>query len=221
MFDLGPSWQKILEDEVNRPYMFELHNFLANERLVSSVYPPEELVFNALKSTSYEDVKVVLIGQDPYHGAGQAHGLCFSVPHGIAFPPSLRNIIKELKSDVQISDPLLGSLQTWADQGVLLLNTLLTVRDGQPLSHQGQGWERFTDAVIEVLAKKERPLIFILWGKSAQAKCKIVFNTHHYVLTAPHPSPLSAHQGFLGCKHFSKTNELLIHMDKTPIDWSI
>jgi uracil-DNA glycosylase len=223
MFDLGPSWQKVLSDELKLPYVSALEDFVTHERSVGHlIYPPKDLVFNAFKSTPYEKVRVVLIGQDPYHGPGQAHGLCFSVPPGVPYPPSLRNIIKELKSDLQIPEPPSGCLQHWAEQGVLLLNATLTVRDGSPLSHHGKGWEKFTDAVVAKLLLKKEPLVFMLWGKSAQVKCKQVINSgKHAVLTAPHPSPLSAHQGFLGCKHFLKANELLMQMGEIPIDWSL
>lgn len=225
-FELGPSWQKVLKEELQKPYITSLEAFVEKERFSGvSVFPPRELVFNAFRMTPYESVKVVLMGQDPYHGPGQAHGLCFSVPKGIPNPPSLQNIIKELASDVQIVPPPHGCLLPWAEQGVLLLNASLTVRQGEPMSHHGKGWERFTDAAIEVLAAKQDPIIFILWGKSAQEKCRHVLANYkqngHTILIAPHPSPLSAHQGFFGCRHFSKANEILISQGKAPINWAI
>lgn len=225
-FEMGPSWQKVLKEELEKPYISSLETFVERERFSgAAIYPPRELVFNALRMTPYEDVKVVMMGQDPYHGPGQAHGLCFSVPIGIPNPPSLQNIIKELVADVQIPPPKHGCLLSWAEQGVLLLNATLTVRQGEPMSHHGKGWERLTDAIIECLALKEEPLIFVLWGKSAQEKCRNVLAKYkekkHVILTAPHPSPLSAHQGFLGCRHFSKVNEILVQQGKKPIHWSI
>lgn len=225
-FELDPSWHRVLKDELQKPYMTSLEAFVEMERFSgASVFPPRELVFNAFRMTSFEDVKVVIMGQDPYHGPGQAHGLCFSVPMGIPNPPSLQNIVKELSTDVQVPPPKHGCLLRWAEQGVLLLNATLTVRQGVPMSHHGKGWERFTDAVIECLVKKKDPLIFILWGKSAQEKCRNVIANHqqnnHTILTAPHPSPLSAHQGFFGCRHFSKTNEILIRQGQKPMDWAI
>lgn len=225
-FELGTSWQKILKDELEKPYMTSLEAFVEKERFSgASVYPPRELVFNAFKMTPYEEVKVVVMGQDPYHGPGQAHGLCFSVPHGIPNPPSLQNIIKELVVDVQIPPPQNGCLLHWAKQGVLLLNATLTVREGEPMSHHGKGWEKFTDSVIAALAEKEQPLIFILWGKSAKEKCSNVLNQfkhkNHEILTAAHPSPLSAHSGFFGCRHFSKANEILVKNGQTPINWAL
>ena len=194
-FELGSSWQRVLKEELQKPYMTLLEAFVERERFSGvAVFPPPELVFNAFRMTPYESVKVVLMGQDPYHGPGQAHGLCFSVPQGIPNPPSLQNIMKELAADVQISPPKHGCLLSWAEQGVLLLNASLTVRQGEPMSHHGKGWERFTDAVIESLVAKEEPLIFILWGKSAQEKCRHIMANHkqnkHTILTAPHPSPL-------------------------------
>jgi uracil-DNA glycosylase len=183
------------------------------------VYPCEEDIFRALHLTSFEQVKIVILGQDPYHGPGQAHGLAFSVPAGVAFPPSLRNIFKELKRDLGIEAPLFGDLSGWARQGVLLLNTSLTVRAGEAGSHQGMGWERFTDAVVKTLDLERQGLVFLLWGNHAQAKADLIDPGRHSVLTAPHPSPLSAHRGFIGCGHFSKANELLVQHGKTPIDW--
>lgn len=198
--------------------MAELAAFLERERAGSvPVYPPEELVFNAF-NTPFEEVKVVIVGQDPYHGAGQAHGLCFSVPVGVPSPPSLQNIFKELATDTGCvrTD---GCLSGWARQGVLLLNATLTVREGQPMSHHGKGWERFTNAAIRCLNEREDPVIFVLWGSSAKKK-GMGIDSHHFVLTAPHPSPLSAYTGFFGCRHFSKINELLLQQNKKEINWS-
>jgi len=223
MFELGSSWQKVLKDELQKPYIQTLEAFVERERFIhGNVYPPRELVFNAFRKTPYEAVKVVIVGQDPYHGPDQAHGLSFSVPEGIKNPPSLQNIFKELIEDVKIPVPKSGCLLHWAEQGVLMLNATLTVRQGEPMSHHGKGWEIFTDAVISQLVKKTEPLIFILWGKNAQEKCRhIISQSLHHILMAPHPSPFSAHQGFFGCHHFSKVNEILIKNNKNPIDWSI
>lgn len=225
-FELESSWQAVLQDELSQPYMGALAAFLAKERaLPAPIYPPKELVFNAFLQTPYNKVKVLIMGQDPYHGPGQAHGLCFSVPKGVPQPPSLQNIIKELAADVNIAPPSHGCLLSWAQHGVMLLNATLSVRQGEPLSHHGKGWERFTDAVIFKLCQRKEPLIFLLWGKSAQEKCRRVQDltngSRHTVLMAAHPSPLSAHQGFLGCKHFSKVNEILLKQGDLPIDWSI
>ena len=220
---MEPQWGGLLEEEFRKPYMNQLRNFVAQERASYPVYPPKELVFNAFLQTPPEATRVVIIGQDPYHGPGQAHGLSFSVPPGIEQPPSLRNIFKELKSDLGVPTPSHGCLISWARQGVLLLNATLTVRDGLAKSHHGQGWETFTDAVVTRLAARKEPLIFLLWGRSAYDKCKQCLNEarHHLILTAPHPSPLSAHAGFLGCRHFSKTNEQLSQWGRSPINWSI
>lgn len=184
------------------------------------IYPPEELEFNAFYQTPFDQVKVVIVGQDPYHGPGQAHGLCFSVPKGVPAPPSLQNIFKELESDLQLPIPSHGCLLSWAKQGVLLLNATLTVSGGAPMSHHGQGWEQFTDAVIEKLNERPNPIVFLLWGKSAQEKGKFLHSPHK-ILKAPHPSPFSAHQGFFGCRHFSQTNSFLEQIGKQPIDWKL
>jgi len=218
---LEPSWQKILANELCLPYIFKLAEFIKQERESGTpIYPPKELVFNSFRKTPFELVKVVIMGQDPYHGPSQAHGLSFSVPHGIPIPPSLLNIYKELNADLGIPIRSHGCLESWAEQGVLLLNATLTVRQGQPASHQGMGWETFTDAVIAKLVERKDPVIFVLWGKSAQEKCRYVpSNSQHVFLTAPHPSPFSAHQGFFGCRHFSKINQLLKEQGKLPIDW--
>ena len=223
MIDIEPSWNTVLHDEFEKPYFKALTEFVKQERKgPDPIYPDRGNVFNALKLTPYNKVKVVLLGQDPYHGPGQAHGLSFSVPRGTALPPSLKNIYKELVSDVHVPMPQHGCLEKWAQEGVLLLNTLLTVRKGKPLSHQKQGWELFTDAIIKALAERVEPVIFLLWGRNAQEKCRhIEASFSEYILTAPHPSPFSAHSGFLGCRHFSKVNTLLMRMGHAPIDWSI
>lgn len=223
---LEASWQKVLEKEWDEPYFKSLTAFVRQERANEiPIYPPKNLVFNALNKTPYESVKIVIIGQDPYHGPGQAHGLCFSVPPGIPPPPSLKNIYKELIADVGIPPPPHGCLDSWASQGILLLNTVLTVRQGEPLSHKGHGWEKFTDAVVAALSKKETPVIFLLWGRSALEKYQHAIsygtNREQLVLKAAHPSPLSAHNGFFGCRHFSKANELLLKGGLSPIDWRV
>lgn len=223
-FQLEPSWKKALRDELTEPYLRELAAFIARERASSAIYPPEPLVFNAFWKTPFDKVEVVIVGQDPYHGEGQAHGLCFSVPKGVAPPPSLQNIYKELKADLGIATAPHGCLLKWAEQGVFLLNATLTVRKGEPLSHHGKGWERFTDAVIAKLVAREDPLVFILWGKSAQDKCKNALmhsKGQHLILKSAHPSPLSAHQGFLGSKPFSQANDFLIKNGKKPIEWML
>lgn len=218
------SWLKKLHEEFDKPYMKELESFLAEEILSGAeIYPPFNVIFDAFCKTPFNKVKVVIIGQDPYHGIGQAHGLSFSVPHGIAPPPSLQNIFKELKEDLKIDPPNHGCLVDWAKEGVLLLNATLTVRTKEPKSHFGKGWEIFTDRVVKLLCEKEDPIVFILWGKSAAEKFDHICSNakHHLILTAPHPSPFSAHSGFFGCRHFSKTNEFLIKMGKEPINWTI
>lgn len=224
-FFLEPSWHAVLKDELALPYMAELAAFLAVERSGNvPIYPKAEFVFNALKMTPYEKVKVVIVGQDPYHGPGQAEGLSFSVPRGVALPPTLKNIFKELNSDLGIELPEHGCLSAWAEQGVLLLNSTLTVRHGEPMSHHGHGWERFTDAMIKILRDREDLVIFVLWGKLAQAKWHHLNNDNHLrhpLLIAAHPSPFSARLGFFGCGHFSKINEFLIRQGKTPIDWRL
>lgn len=216
------SWQSALTGEKEKPYFKEIFTFLDREQAAGkTVYPPRKDIFNALKSTPFDQVKVVILGQDPYHGPRQAHGLCFSVQPGVAPPPSLVNIFQELHTDLGIPKPKQGYLQKWADQGVLLLNTVLTVEAGNAHSHAKIGWETFTDAVIKALNEKRQGIIFLLWGSHAQKKCAIINPNRHYLLKSVHPSPLSAHRGFLGCKHFSKCNQLLQQMGKTPIDWSL
>lgn len=219
MVHLGNDWDTILADEWDKPYYQDLRYFLRVEYANQRIYPPMNDIFNALRYTSFADTKVVIIGQDPYHGAGQAHGLCFSVGPGVTPPPSLRNMFKELHSDLGLPEPPTGELTHWARQGVLLLNTVLTVREGQPTSHQGKGWEQFTDRVIAELNKKETPVVFLLWGAHAQRKAQIITNPLHYKLATVHPSPLSASRGFFGCRHFSKTNALLEKHGLTPIEW--
>lgn len=222
-FEIEPSWKKALHNELSLPYMIQLASFVEGERASGiSIYPPKDLTFNAFWQTPYEQVKVLIMGQDPYHGPGQAHGLCFSVPEGIPMPPSLQNIYKEIAADVGSPVPKHGCLLHWAQQGILLLNATLTVKQGEPMSHHGKGWERFTDAVIEALCQREDPVIFVLWGKSAQDKCKRIKelkDSKHVVLTAPHPSPLSAHNGFFGCRHFSQINRHLLKQGKPVIEW--
>lgn len=223
-YEIEPSWKTKLGDEFTKSYMQNLCLFLAKEQHTGiPIYPPEPLIFNAFWKTPFDKVKVVILGQDPYHGKGQAHGLCFSVPEGVSPPPSLVNVYKELNADLNIPIPSHGCLNAWADQGVLLLNTVLTVRQEEPLSHRAMGWERFTDQVIRVLAENKNPLVFILWGKAAQEKCKEILvdsPDYHLILKAPHPSPFSAHQGFLGSRPFSKTNEFLQKNGLTPIIWA-
>ena len=219
MVNLGNEWDKVLDGEFDKEYYLKLRQFLKAEYANHTVYPDMYDIFNALKYTSYSDVKVVIIGQDPYHGAGQAHGLCFSVGPGVTPPPSLKNMFKELHSDLGKPEPPPGELTHWARQGVLLLNTVLTVREGQPTSHQGKGWEQFTDRVIAELNKKETPVVFLLWGAHAQRKAQIITNPLHYKLATVHPSPLSASRGFFGCGHFSKTNALLQRHGLIPIEW--
>ncbi len=214
------DWQLLLQDELSLPYMQGLREFLAQEnRDGYTVYPPLDQVFNAFFYTPYKQVRLVIIGQDPYHGEGQAHGLSFSVPEGIRPPPSLKNIFKELSSDLEIPCPHHGSLISWAEQGVLLLNSTLTVRAHAPGSHRGKGWERFTDAVVQKLVLRPEPILFLLWGKAAQDKGQHIPTNRHAVLTAPHPSPYSAASGFFGCRHFSSANKILASWNYTPINW--
>ena len=219
MVNLGNDWDEILKDEFEKPYYKALRQFLKQEYSTRRVYPDMHDIFNALKYTSFKDTKVVIIGQDPYHGVGQAHGLCFSVKKGVEPPPSLKNIFKELERDIGKQIPDHGELTDWARQGVLLLNAVLTVREGQPTSHAKMGWETFTDRVISELNKKETPIVFLLWGAYAQRKAEIITNPIHKKLVSVHPSPLSASRGFFGCKHFSKTNTLLQNAGLEKINW--
>jgi uracil-DNA glycosylase len=216
--DLGEGWKAQLEKEFEQPYMEQLAHFLKAERHSGPVYPPAHLVFEAFRRTPFEQVKVVIVGQDPYHGPGQAEGLCFSVPHGVPAPPSLKNIFKELEADLGIQPPGHGSLHRWAEQGVLLLNTVLTVRQGEAASHRGKGWEQFTDAALRPLLGRD--VVFVLWGRAARDKVEGL-GGHPKVLTAPHPSPLSAYSGFFGCRHFSKVNDQLQQMGLPTIDWKL
>ncbi len=213
------SWKALLEDQFQQPYFHALRAFLKQEKSEGQViYPPGPQIFNAFNLTPFPSVKVVIIGQDPYHGKGQAHGLCFSVADGITPPPSLVNIFKELKNDLDIPIPQSGNLTKWAQQGVLLLNALLTVRANQPASHHGKGWETFTDAVIRTISAKSAGVVFLLWGKFAQEKQALIDTSRHHILKAAHPSPFSA-ANFFGCRHFSKTNALLTTEGRSPIDW--
>lgn len=217
MVHIGNSWDALLADQFSAPYYLQLREFLKAEYRAGAVFPPPEDIFNALKATPYEKVKVVLLGQDPYHGEGQAHGMCFSVRKGVALPPSLKNIYKELERELGIPPATHGCLQKWAEEGVLLLNTVLTVRQGAPASHRGKGWERLTDRIITLLDERPEPLVFLLWGSHARAKKDLIRNPRHLILESAHPSPLSAHSGFFGCGHFIKVNDFL----KDPIDWFI
>ena len=213
------TWNEILSEEMKKDYYQELLAFVQKRRAEVRVFPEEKNVFNALELTPFESVKVVILGQDPYHGFGQAHGLSFSVQKGIPLPPSLKNIFKELQEDIGGEFPTEGDLSHWAKQGVLLLNTVLTVEEGNANSHKGKGWERLTNRLIESLNELKHPVIFILWGKPAQDKEKLITNLSHVILKAPHPSPLSAYRGFFGSKPFSKVNEILIQQGQTPIRW--
>ena len=215
------DWLVELKDEFSKPYYKELYNFVKNEYNTRVVYPPADDIFNALHLTPLKDVKVLILGQDPYHEVNQAHGLCFSVLPGNQTPPSLQNIYKELQDDIGCRIPNNGYLSKWADQGVLLLNTVLTVRAHEAFSHKGKGWETFTDRIIEALNRQNRPIVYMLWGSPAQAKASMLNNPQHLILKAPHPSPLSAYRGFFGCKHFSKCNEFLKSHNIEPIDWQI
>ena len=225
MLKFEKSWHEELKEEIHKPYIRDLTAFLEREKEQGQiVYPPEPLVFNAFLQTSFSDVKVVIVGQDPYHGPGQAHGLSFSVPCGMPQPPSLKNIFKEIEADLGTPPPSGGCLTAWANQGVLLLNATLTVRASKPQSHAKMGWEEFTDAVIQRLWERDDPLVFILWGRAAREKTHRIMEEGkrpHAILTAPHPSPFSAHTGFLGCRHFSKTNNYLKKWGKKPINWGL
>lgn len=221
MVHFGNDWDEILKPLVDSVWYADLRKFLAAEYRTQRVYPDMFDIFNALKTTSYAETKAVILGQDPYHNEGEAHGMCFSVKPGVHTPPSLQNIYKELQADLGTYIPDNGYLMKWAKQGVLLLNTILTVRENEPMSHRGRGWEQLTDGVIEALNRREDPVVFLFWGSPARAKKALITEPRHMVLEAPHPSPLSASRGFFGCRHFSKTNEILKSMGKEPIDWQI
>lgn len=218
---LKNDWAPLLNEEFQKPYYLELREFLKKEYMTKTIYPPMEDIYNALHYTPFRNVKVVILGQDPYHGAGQAHGLSFSVQPGVKQPPSLANIFKELQSDLNIAPPSDGYLVKWAKQGVLLLNNVLTVREGQAHSHRGKGWEQFTNRVIETLNEKEHSVVYILWGKAAQDKQRLIDLDKHYTIKSPHPSPLSAYRGFFGSKPFSRTNKILRQEGLDEIDWEI
>ncbi|MBC2577232.1 uracil-DNA glycosylase [Peptostreptococcus russellii] len=221
MVHIGNDWDEILKGEFEKEYYKNLREFLKKEYSTQEIFPNMYDIFNALKYTSYKDTKVVIIGQDPYHNVGQAHGLAFSVKPGIQTPPSLQNMYKELKDELDCFIPNNGYLVKWADQGVLLINTVLTVRAHNANSHKGMGWEIFTDNIIKYLSDREDPVIFLLWGANARSKKKIIDKNKHIILEAPHPSPLSAYRGFFGCGHFKKANEILEEMGKEKIDWQI
>lgn len=217
--DIEESWKHALQDEFNAPYFSQLRTFLKQEKKTYKIFPPGSQIFAAFNFTPLPAVKVVLLGQDPYHGSGQAHGLCFSVPEGQVLPPSLKNIYKELRNDLGMPMPVSGNLESWAKQGVLMLNATLTVRSGEAGAHQGRGWEQFTDTVISTISDLRAGVVFILWGKYAQAKQDLIDTSRHFILEAPHPSPFSANRGFFGCRHFSKTNELLEANGLETINW--
>lgn len=221
MVHLGNDWDEILAEEFKKDYYLKIREILKREYITHKIYPDMYDIFNAFRFTPYNKVKAVIIGQDPYHQPSQAHGLCFSVQKGVAIPPSLSNICKELYADLKIPVPSHGCLTSWAEQGVLMLNNVLTVREGQPNSHKTIGWETFTDKVIEILNCHEKPIVFLLWGANARKKAELITNPAHLKLTAAHPSPLSAYNGFFGCKHFSKANKFLLENGLKPIDWNI
>lgn len=221
MAAISNDWREALSEEFKKPYYKTLYEKVVEEYKTHPIFPPSDDIFNAFNYTPLSDVKCVIIGQDPYHNVGQAHGLCFSVKPDVAIPPSLVNIYKELHDDLGCDIPNNGYLKKWADQGVLMLNTVLTVRAHQANSHQGIGWEKFTDAAIRILNEQDRPIVYLLWGAPAQKKAAKVDNPKHLLLKAPHPSPLSAYRGFFGCKHFSQANDFLIKNGIEPIDWQI
>lgn len=220
MFSLGNDWDALLGEEFGKDYYLDLREFLKAEYSSRRIYPPMNDIYNALRYTTYTETRVVILGQDPYHGPGQAHGLCFSVKKGVVPPPSLKNIFKELADEIGMQIPDSGELTGWARQGVLLLNTTLTVREGQPQSHKGHGWEILTDRIISAMNEKSTPVVFMLWGGNARAKRALITNRHHLVLECAHPSPLSAYNGFFGCGHFKRANEFLTANGLAPIDWS-
>ena len=221
MVKIGNDWDEMIQEEFQKEYYIKLREFLSKEYQENTIYPPAEDLFNALRYSSYSDTKVVILGQDPYHNDGQAHGLCFSVKPDVEIPPSLVNIYQELQEDCGCYIPNNGYLEKWAKQGVLLLNTVLTVRAHQANSHRGIGWEQFTDAAIQILNEQDRPMVFLLWGRPAQMKRSMLTNPKHLILEAPHPSPLSAYRGFFGCRHFSKANAFLESQGLSTIDWQI
>lgn len=221
MVHIGNTWDEVLGEEFQKEYYLKLRRILAKEYKTTTIYPDMYDIFNALKYTDYPDVKAVILGQDPYHGAGQAHGLCFSVRKGIEPPPSLKNIFKEIQDELGIAPPNHGELTKWAKEGVLLLNTALTVRAGMANSHRGLGWEILTDRIIELLNLREEPIVFLLWGANAKQKATLITNPQHLVLKAAHPSPLSAHNGFFGCGHFKMCNDFLESVGQKPVDWSL
>ena len=221
MVNIGNSWDGLLSDQFEADYYKNIRAFLKTEYSKYTVYPDMYDIFNALKATDYNDVKAVILGQDPYHGEGQAHGMCFSVRRGVELPPSLKNIYKELKEELGLYIPDNGYLEKWARQGVLLLNASLTVRDGEANSHKGKGWEKLTDKIVSRLNERNEPVIFLLWGNDAKKKAECITNPQHIMLDAAHPSPLSASRGFFGCGHFKKVNNMLSAMNKTEIDWQI
>lgn len=221
MVHIGNEWDELLKDEFKKDYYVKLRQFLISEYNTRHIYPPMDDIFNSLKYTSYSDVKAVILGQDPYHGAGQAHGLCFSVRRGVAPPPSLKNIFKEIHDELGLPIPSHGELTDWAKRGVLLMNTVLTVCEGVANSHKGKGWETFTDRVISLLNEREKPIVFLLWGSYARSKDLLITNPRHLVLQSAHPSPLSANYGFFGCGHSIKANEFLQKNNIEPIDWRL
>ncbi len=221
MVQIGNEWDTLLQDEFQKDYYLQLRDFLKTEYKSAPVYPPMGDIFNALKYTSYSAVKIVILGQDPYHGVGQAHGMSFSVRPGVPMPPSLQNIFRELHDDIGIFPPQSGYLVPWAREGVLLMNTVLTVRDGQPNSHKGKGWEILTDRIISLLSEREQPIVFLLWGSNARKKKDLITAPQHLILECAHPSPLSAHRGFFGCAHFSQANTFLYDHGIAPVDWNV
>ena len=218
---IDPSWKEVLAEEFAKPYMVELKKFLIEEKKHYTIYPAGKNIFNAYNTTPFDKVKVVIIGQDPYHGVNQAHGLCFSVLNGVPFPPSLQNIYKELVDDIGCNYPTTSELTPWAKQGVFLINAVLTVRAGEANSHRDKGWEHFTDATIQKISDLKENVVFILWGRPAQQKEKLIDTSKHFIIKAPHPSPLSAYRGFFGSKPFSKTNKYLLKTNQTPIQWCL